>query len=386
MDGEFFCRTVQVAWSVDVANAEGAKVGNSFKPNRKGFRDLQRDLQKQLDKYPVRIPVQGEIAGGGGIASGGGNGAGGGSVTGSELELVAGWIVDWVYEGSKNGNGYPSAIGSLIDKLGLGDFRPRAEPQIDVAIDFLKGRGCVDEMRLMGGSGLDRMIKLTEIGRTEAVARLERRKDSRARRMACRDAVLRWVYERDANGESTEIAEIAASPYGWFNGELFGAADLVGAVQFLRERRLLAETDETPTIEPAGTECIEQYGGVVDYLNRGDGAGVNITIMGNNSGQLAVANRDVAQSQTNTNEVEALAIFAKALREFGQLLPPEQQPEYEEVATALEREAAKTEPNKSWVQGLIGRAKDLLEGAPENLHNLAQVTKVVLDIYNQGLS
>ncbi|MFJ6153882.1 hypothetical protein [Micromonospora profundi] len=353
-------------------------MGNSFKPNRKGFRDLQRDLQRQLDKYPVRIPVQGQITGGGGI------GAGGGSVTGSELELVAGWIVDWVYEASKNRPGYPSALGPLIDKLGLGDFLPRVESQIDVAIDFLKGRGSVDEMRLMGGGGLDRMIKLTETGRTEAVARLERRKDSRARRMACRDAVLRWVYERDANGESTEIAEIATSPYGWFNGELFGAADLVGAVQFLRERGLLGGTDETPTIELAGIECIEQYGGVVDYLNRGDGAGVNITIMGNNSGQLAVANRDVAQNQTNMNQVEALAIFAKALREFGQLLPVEQQPEYEEVATALEREAAKAEPNKGWVKSLIDRAKGLLEGAPENLQNLAQVAKVVFDVYNQS--
>jgi hypothetical protein len=54
---------------------------------------------------------------------------------------------------------------------------------------------------------------------------------------------------------------------------------------------------------------------------------VNVTIMGNNSGQLAVANRDVAQNQTNTNQAEALAIFANALREFGQLVPPDQRPE-----------------------------------------------------------
>jgi hypothetical protein len=45
---------------------------------------------------------------------------------------------------------------------------------------------------------------------------------------------------------------------------------------------------------------------VVAYLNRGDGGGVNVTIMGNNSGQLAVANRDVTQNQTNTNEGQVL--------------------------------------------------------------------------------
>lgn len=126
-----------------------------------------------------------------------------------------------------------------------------------------------------------------------AASRIECRKDAGIRRGACRDAVLRWVYEQDANGGSTEITEIGNSPYGWFNGVLFTAADLVEAIRFLRERRLLGGTDETPTFEPGGIECVEQYGGVVDYLNRADGSGVNVMIMGNSSGQLAVANRGV---------------------------------------------------------------------------------------------
>ncbi|MEU4639591.1 hypothetical protein [Micromonospora sp. NPDC023814] len=361
-------------------------MGSSFKPDPRGMRKLQRDLQKQFDKYPVRVPIQGEMVGSGGVANGGGgNGAGGGPVTGSELELVAGWIIDWVYEFSKSRPGSSRAIVQLISELGLEDVLPRAEPHIDVAIDLLKSRGYVDELRLMGSSGLNRMINLTESGRAEAVNRLERRKDSRARRMACRDAVLRWVYERDANSESTEIAEIVNSPYGSFVGELYTAADLAGAVQFLRERRLLGGTDEAPTIEPAGTECIEQYGGVVDYLNRGDGAGVSVTIMGNNSGQLAVANRDVAQNQTNTNDGQVLAVFAEALREFGRLLPEDQQPPYEMVASELEREAAKDEPDKGWVRSLLSRGTGLLESAPANLQHLAQVAKIGFDLYGQGL-
>ncbi|MFG1892653.1 hypothetical protein ACGFIP_01340 [Micromonospora zamorensis] len=354
-------------------------MASGFKINRQGIRQMVREIEREAAKTPVRVPVNAETSGGGS--------AGGGAVTGSELDLVAGWLLDWGYAYSKANPSLVPSVAEMMTAVGVEGFVPLVEPHVEVAVAGLEEAGLLkDGARTFGSAGMGLPVWLSAAGQREAAARIERRKDNRTRRVTCRDAVLRWVYEQDANGEPTNIAEIVASPYGWFNGAQFSAADLVEAVRFLRERRLLGGTDETPTIELAGTECIEQYGGVVGYLNRGDGAGVNVTVMGDNKGQLAVANRDVAQSQTNTNEVEALAIFAKALREFGQLLPPEQQPEYEEVATALEREAAKAEPNKSWVQGLIGRAKDLLEGAPENLHNLAQVTKVVLDIYNQGLS
>lgn len=354
----------------------GDHMASGFKVNSSGIRQMMREIEREVAKTPVRVPVHAEAN-----VSGS---AGGGAVAGSELELVAGWLIDWCYAYSKIKPNLVPSIADMMTEVGVEEFVPLVEPHVDVAVDALNEVGLLNESKTMGRRRMTRAIWLSDAGRREAVARIERRKDNRARRVACRDTVLRWVYERDASGESTDIAEIVNSPYGWFNGELFTAADLVEAVRFLRERRLLGGTDEAPTIEPAGTECVEQYGGVVEYLNRGDGAGVNVTIMGNNSGQLAVANRDVAQNQTNMNQVEALAIFAKALREFGQLLPAEQQPEYEEVATALEREAGKAEPNKGWVKSLLDRAKGLLEGAPADLHNLAQVTKVVFDIYNQA--
>jgi len=163
---------------------------------------------------------------------------------------------------------------------------------------------------------------------------------------------------------------------------VFSPADLEEAVEYLRGRWLLAGSSIL-TIEPTGTECIEQHGSVVEYLNRRDAAGVNVTIMGNNSGQLAVANRDVTQGQIDANRTEALHVFVNALREFGQLVPADQQPEYEEVAAALEREAGKAEPNRDWVKALFDRVTGLLEGAPANLQSLAQVLKVVFDIYSQ---
>nr|MDT0658723.1 hypothetical protein [Micromonospora sp. DSM 115978] len=351
-------------------------MASGFKINRQGIRKMVREIEREFAKTPVRVPVNGEAGASGSAA--------GSAVIGSELELVAGWLLDWGYSYSKVKRGLVPSVAEMMTDLGVEEFAPMVEPHVEVAVAVLEEAGLFNgSARTFGSNGMKLPVWLTEAGQREAVSRIERRKDNRSRRSACRDAVLRWVYERNANGESTEIAEIGNGPYGWFNGMLFSAADLAEAVRFLRERRLLDGTDETPTIGPAGTECIEQYGGVVEYLNRGNSAGVNVTIMGNNSGQLAVANRDVTQNQTNTNQAEALAIFANALREFGQLVPPDQQPEYEAVATALEREAAKAEPDNGWVKALFDRAKGLLDGAPTNLHNLAQVTKVVFDIYSQ---
>jgi hypothetical protein len=347
---------------------------------------MQRKLEKELKKYPVRVPVQAETAGGGVSHGGGLNGAVGGSVTGSELDLVAGWLIDWLYEYSKINRSSLPATSQVMAELGVEDRLPLVEQHVDVAYDSLCERGLINEAKSFGSRHMNRSAMLTDSGREMAVARIERRKDTRARRGVCRDAVLRWAYEREANGESTEIAEITETPYGWFSGMPFSTADLVEAVRFLRERRLLGGTDETPTIESAGIECVEQYESVVEYLNRGNGSGVNVTIMGNNSGQLAVANRDVAQSQTSTNEGQVLTVFAEALREFARLLPEDQQPQYEMVAAELERESAKDEPDKGWVRSLLDRGKGLLEGAPANLQHLAQVAKIGFDIYGQGLA
>ncbi|MFF0122936.1 hypothetical protein ACFYP0_12090 [Micromonospora arida] len=352
-------------------------MASGFKINPRGIQQIKRKIEREFAKDPAQVALHATVGGS----------VGGVGVEWSYPELVAGWLIDWAYIYSEGKRGMVPSVIELLRQADAPDRAPLVESYADVAVDALIEMGLLNESdRLGGSSSVARAVWLSEAGRREAVARIERRKDNRTRRVTCRDAVLRWVYEQDANGEPTDIAEIVSSPYGWFNGAQFSAADLVESVRFLRERRLLGGTDETPTIEPAGTECIEQYGSVVDYLNRGDGAGVNVTIMGNNSGQLAVANRDVAQNQTNTNQVEALAIFAKALREFGQLLPAEQQPEYEEVAAALEREATKDQPNKGWVRALLDRATGLLEGAPQDLHNLAQVAKVGFDIYNQGMS
>ncbi|WP_434742722.1 hypothetical protein [Micromonospora sp. SH-82] len=81
-----------------------------------------------------------------------------------------------------------------------------------------------------------------------------------------------------------------------------------------------------------------------------------------------------------------LAVFAEALREFGRLVPEDQQRRYEMVASELEQEAAKEQPDRGWVRSLLERGKNLLVGAPANLQHLAQVAKIGFDLYGQGLA
>lgn len=355
----------------------GGRVASGFKINKHAIKKLTQEIEREFAKHPVRIPLSGDARMK--------QEAEASDVVGSEIELVAGWLIDWGYAYAKVKSGSIPSVDELMAEVGVTEFTSLVEPHVDMAVAALEQAGLLhDSARGFESRGMTLPVWLTEVGQREAAARIERRKDSRARRNACRDAVLRWTYERAAISGPAEVGAITQSPYGWFNGILFSATDLAESVRFLQDRGLLDGARKDLRLTQAGIECVEQYESVIEYLNRRDSAGVNVTIMGDNSGQLAVANRDVDQSQTSTNDADALAIFANALREFGKLVPEKQQPEYEEVAGALERESAKAEPNQGWRKALLDRARSLLDGAPADLHNLAQVAKVAFDILGQS--
>jgi hypothetical protein len=347
-------------------------VANSkVKINPRFFRDLQRQAEREAAKYPIRVPVQGQVTDGGGVGPG---------VPGSEVELVAGWFVDWLFEYAKRHPSTVEGIAGVMDKVGAPDgLRPMVEEHIDVAADLLVEAGLVRVFASFGGKA-NRSLQLTESGTIEASARIQRRRDNRTRRLTCRGAVLRWVYERQADGETTEITEIVNSPYGWYNGIPFTEGDLSAAIAHLRQQKLLAGSDDAPVLEQAGVDCIENYGDLVTYSNRRDNGGVNVTITGNVNGQLAVANRDVDMSQSTQNDAQVLTVFAEALREIARLVP-EQAAEFEHVASGLDAEAAKETQDATWVKSLVERAKGLLDQA-EGIQGIAQMVKVAFDVYS----
>jgi hypothetical protein len=334
------------------------------------MREIQRKLEKEFAKHPIRVPIEGST-----------RGSSPADVTGSEIELVAGWIIDWlaIYEGMNRG-GIPT-IAKLLQATNNEDLHPIVQRNVDAAHDLLLSEGLIHNYNLSGEHGMTRVARLTETGRVLAAARHERREDAAARRTACRDAVLRWLHVQDAADDATEIQKIIGSPFGWFCGTAFTVDDLVKSVGYLREKGLVAGSDHEPSITAEGADCVERYGGLVNYLNRNDNAGVQVTILGDNRGQLAVAGRDIEQVQNQqTNDASVLGVFAQALRDFASL-GPDNAADYVKVAEGLEQEAAKEDRDEGWVKALLNRANALLARA-DKFKSLAQLLIVGFQMYN----
>jgi hypothetical protein len=198
--------------------------------------------------------------------------------------------------------------------------------------------------------------------------------------MACREAVLHWAYSREAGG-LLDAQEVGTTPYGWFCADQFSVEELGQAVTFLAGEALVRGEAAAFSVTADGVRAVEQFGGLVEFQNRSQGAGVSVVFTGDNNGQLAIGNRDVQQNLSQDNDAKVLGVFAQALKEFAGLLPEGQRAEFYEVASSLEREAGKDEPDQGWVKSLIERAKGLL-GKTTELKNLAEVTRVGLDVYN----
>lgn len=158
--------------------------------------------------------------------------------------------------------------------------------------------------------------------------------------------------------------------------------ELESSWHFLADEGLVEGTPNSSTITSTGVQAIEQYGDVMSYQNRPKDA-LSVVFTGDNNGQLAIGNRDVQQTATTTqNDSQVLAIYAQALREFASLMSdPEGATELNSVADSLDRESSKADPDKTWIKSLLQRAGAML-GRTQELKNLAELTRVGLEVYN----
>jgi hypothetical protein len=356
-------------------------VASGFRIDPREMRDIQRKLEKEFAKHPVRVPLEG-----------GTRGSTLSDVTGSEIELIAGWIIDWLAIHEETNRGEVPTIAVLLQATDNEALLPIVQRNVDAAHDLLMSEGFIHDYNTFRGPGMARIAALTETGRLLAATRRERRENAAARRPACREAVLLWLHAQDAADDTTEIQKIIESPFGWFCGTPFTVDDLVKSVGHLREKGLVAGSDNEPSITAEGADCVERYGGLVNYLNRNDNARVQVTILGDNSGQLAVAGRDnsgqlavagrdIEQAQNQqANDASVLSVFAQALRDFA-TLGPDNAADYVKVAEDLEQEAAKEDRDESWVKALLNRATNLLAKA-DKFKSLAQLLIVGFQMYN----
>jgi hypothetical protein len=344
---------------------------SGFKIDRNAIKRMTQEIEREFARNPVRVPLETSSPGSGAPAT----------ARWSAVGTAAACILDWLYGRSDSSSTFVSMAQFGADCASHPLLQLIQENGV-IAVGSLAADDLVN--KLDGWGDAEVQFMLTDAGRHAAALQIEQRRNRLSRTVASREAVLAWGYSmRPAGG--LDVRAIDETPYGWFAAEQLAIEEVGAAVEYLVGVGLLEGHPEAFTLTEKGVKCVEQYGGVVEYQKRSDPAGVSVVFTGDNNGQLAIGNRDVQQNLSQDNDAKVLGIYARALRELAGLLPEGEGEELTEVASSLEREAGKDQRDQGWVKSLIERAKGLL-GSTTELKNLAEVTRLGLDVYNSAHS
>lgn len=339
--------------------------------DRQAIERTARDIQREFDRHPVHVPVS---AGAGGAGSGRTPGA-----VGTVIDSVAEVVLDWMYARPDHTHTFVT-----VEKLAEGHedhpLLPLVHEHGVLAVNGLAAQDLVQRLDAFGPADEMPFI-LTDAGRHAAALQAQRRRDSRLRTTAAREAVLAWAYDRQDEAP-LDVRNMVTSPHGWFLADRFTDEELAGAVEHLARIGLVAGEPHAMQLADHGAQAFERHGSLAEHQKATEATGVSVYFTGDNNGQLAIGNRDVQQNQTGGGDAKVLEVYARGLREFASLLSQGgERDDLEQVASSLEREAAKPEPDQGWTRSLIDRARSLL-GSTKELNNLAQVTRLGLEVYN----
>lgn len=162
-----------------------------------------------------------------------------------------------------------------------------------------------------------------------------RRADKRLRKAACRDAMVDWLYSRDAVSPMTQPARdemLSDLRWGVWLAEPFSADDLDAAAAWLHRHGLvkgiMVDQCDGPVrlyLTDEGVVCVEQFGSdtsrYVDMQQRGPGSAPTVQI-GTNSGQVQVAGDNARQVQNNGNSREDLQLMITGIVQIVRALVP----------------------------------------------------------------
>jgi hypothetical protein len=176
----------------------------------------------------------------------------------------------------------------------------------DIATD-LEADGLVHAHRTLGGIN---SLSLTAAGRREVALREERRANKALRRRACAEALLSWIGARVDGGDQAPLIDSmvrTASPYGYFEGDPFGQAEVDAASRQLLDEGLISGQASwgggvaRPSLTTKGRQVIDYHDGSLrSHYEATEGRGHTfISHFGNVSGgQIAVGDQ-VTQTQHN---------------------------------------------------------------------------------------
>lgn len=202
-------------------------------------------------------------------------------------------------------------------------------------LKYLEERGLIKLSVAMGGiSGL-------HVGAAQGVRDLteelrDTRADKRQRKIACRDAMVAWVYSQDVTTAAESLVRnsmLDDSRYGLWWGEPFTARDLDDAAAWLKRNGLadgpMVEQEEGPVrlyLLDEGVTCAEDFGadtrGYIDAQRREPRSGPTLHI-GTNSAPFMMAGDHAQQTQNIGANVADLRALISSLAEMVRAEVPE---------------------------------------------------------------
>lgn len=245
-------------------------------------------------------------------------------------------------------------------------------------IHFAPGLGGVDAYDALA----------TAEGRRLAEEIRARRTDKRQRKAACRDAMVDWLYTRDATGPLTQPArdQMLNDPrWGTWQAEPFSEDDLDAAAAWLHRQQLVdgvtVDEREGPVrlyLTDAGVACAEEFGSdtalyiAAQRPMTGLSGSNTVTIYGPASGVI-VGSRGITQHagdaiHSDGVDVAALARFAETVAQALSVLAlaPGEHQAAQTLTGEIIQAASQPEPNHPRLRALGRSLRAILEGAAGN--------------------
>jgi hypothetical protein len=283
--------------------------------------------------------------------------------TSSHDELHRIKFLDWLYDNSRDGQA-PS----------VGNFKgsPYAPGGIDndalqAIIKACETAGLLRLHEVLAGV-LASSATLTNLGTTEVRQRHERRDDLTQQSIACRDALVSWLYDRYLHGmESPDVPMFLNDPRGHFEGKRFDQRVVERATLFLRDKGIISGEGAwgggvvRPKLTAAGIDCAEQYDSSVrDYLRAQHGGGAHFTthFHGEVSGQVGVG-ANVTQTQHQGIDPGTLQRLLEDVREAAEQVDRDQAQYLLTYADTIQAEVTTESPDADVIRGSGNRLKQI---------------------------
>jgi hypothetical protein len=235
----------------------------------------------------------------------------------NSVELRRIQLLDWLYDFKGEHDGEMAAIKDF-----LGDEAD--DYTRSIMRDVLEDLARDDLIILALGFDFDGASALIKSrGRAEVEGRRTRRANRALRNIACRTAVIRWLYEQPGH-QAVSTQAMMTTPEYYFEGAPFESPDLDAALLYLLDIGLLRGTKvmggsvARPRLTTSGIECAERFGGsVADYQDRQRGGTINnVQFTGPISGgNFAIGSQDVTQQTKVGVGSEELLTLIRAMRE-----------------------------------------------------------------------